>query len=367
MADNNYNPLEPVADAILTASSLFLEMGIKASCNLATLIYKAIGQISNYLLEDNKTYNNYNYETEVATTNNMFNLQDKVRECNSDKISYLQTKEYSFMELESVNFQGLPSREKYNSNKAPNNLFSTLEACIGVNEHGKIQKIDFYKEGSLLVAGMSRWGKTSLILSMFTSLVETYPKEYLRIVLADFKGIDLVHLSKSNNVISCVENIEGFNKMLDWVEEQIEKRKEYFQENKIQNIKAWNTKFNNIMQPVVIIIDEIAVMLNSFNDKKNADNMRNRLARIISISMGYGIYWVVCTQELSRETLGKMKNNFGQRIGFKTADKDATDLIIKGAELENIKFPGRAKIETSQGITEFQSYYIELDEVLKRI
>ena len=362
---DGYNPLEPVADAVLVAASLFLELGIKSICNLTILTSKTIGQIANYLFEDNPKYESFNCETEVATTNNLFNLQDKVKECSN--INYLPTKEYSFMELENVSFEGLPSRTSYTSNKAPKNLFSTLEACIGVNEHGKIQKIDFYKEGSLLVAGMSRWGKTSLILSMFASLVETYPKEYLRIVLADFKGIDLVHLSKSNNVISCVENIEGFNKMLDWVEEQIEKRKEYFQENKIQNIKAWNTKFNNIMQPVVIIIDEIAVMLNSFNDKKNADNMRNRLARIISISMGYGIYWVVCTQELSRETLGKMKNNFGQRIGFKTADKDATDLIIKGAELENIKFPGRAKIETSQGITEFQSYYIELEEVLKRI
>ena len=362
---DDYNPLEPVADAVLVTASLFLELGIKSICNLTILTSKAIGQIINYLFENKPKYESFNYETEVATTNNLFNLQDKVKECSN--INYLPTKEYSFMELENVNFEGLPSRANYTSNKPPKNLFSTLEAYVGVNEHGKIQKIDFYKEGSLLVAGMSRWGKTSLILSMFTSLVETYPKEYLRIVLADFKGIDLVHLSKSNNVISCVENIEGFNKMLDWVEEQIEKRKKYFQENKIQNIKAWNTKFNNIMQPVVIIIDEIAVMLNSFNDKKNADNMRNRLARIISISMGYGIYWVVCTQELSRETLGKMKNNFGQRIGFKTADKDATDLIIKGAELENIKFPGRAKIETSQGITEFQSYYIELEEVLKRI
>ena len=362
---DGYNPLEPVADAVLVATSLFLELGVKSICNLTILTSKAIGQIVNYLFEDKPKYESFNYETEVATTNNLFNLQDKVKECTN--INYLPTKEYSFMELENVNFEGLPSRANYTSNKPPKNLFSTLEAYVGVNEHGKIQKIDFYKEGSLLVAGMSRWGKTSLILSMFTSLVETYPKEYLRIVLADFKGIDLVHLSKSNNVISCVENIEGFNKMLDWVEEQISKRKEYFQESKIQNIKAWNTKFNNIMQPVVIIIDEIAVMLNSFNDKKNADNMRNRLARIISISMGYGIYWVVCTQELSRETLGKMKNNFGQRIGFHTADKDATDLIIKGAELENIKFPGRAKIETSQGITEFQSYYIELEEVLKRI
>ena len=362
---DGYNPLEPVADAVLVATSLFLELGIKSICNLTILTSKAIGQIVNYLFEDKPKYESFNYETEVATTNNLFNLQDKVKECTN--INYLPTKEYSFMELENVNFEGLPSRANYTSNKPPKNLFSTLEAYVGVNEHGKIQKIDFYKEGSLLVAGMSRWGKTSLILSMFTSLVETYPKEYLRIVLADFKGIDLVHLSKSNNVISCVENIEGFNKMLDWVEEQISKRKEYFQESKIQNIKAWNTKFNNIMQPVVIIIDEIAVMFNSFNDKKYADNMRNRLARIISISMGYGIYWVVCTQELSRETLGKMKNNFGQRIGFHTADKDATDLIIKGAELENIKFPGRAKIETSQGITEFQSYYIELEEVLKRI
>lgn len=362
---DGYNPLEPVADAVLVAASLFLELGVKSICNLTILTSKAVGQIANYLFEDKSKYESFNYETEVATTNNLFNLQDKVKECSN--INYLPTKEYSFMELENVNFEGLPSRTNYTSNKPPKNLFSTLEAYVGVNEHGKIQKVDFYTEGSLLVAGMSRWGKTSFILSMFTSLVENYPKEYLSIVLVDFKGIDLVHLNKSKNVFSSVDNIESFNKVLAWVEERMEERKKCFREAKIQNIKDWNKKSKNIMPPILIIVDEIAVMLNSFKDKKNADEMRNRLSKIISISMGYGIYWVVCTQELSRETLGKMKNNFGQRVGFHTADKDATDLIIKGSELENIKHQGRAKIETSQGITEFQSYFIELDSVLKRI
>ena len=95
---DGYNPLEPVADAVLVATSLFLELGIKSICNLTILTSKAIGQIANYLFEDKPKYESFNYETEVATTNNLFNLQDKVKECSN--INYLPTKEYSFMELE---------------------------------------------------------------------------------------------------------------------------------------------------------------------------------------------------------------------------------------------------------------------------
>ena len=97
---DGYNPLEPVADAVLVATSLFLELGIKSICNLTILTSKTIGQIANYLFEDNPKHKSFNYETEVATTNNLFNLQDKVKKCSN--INYLPTKEYSFMELENV-------------------------------------------------------------------------------------------------------------------------------------------------------------------------------------------------------------------------------------------------------------------------
>ena len=62
-----------------------------------------------------------------------------------------------------------------------------------------------------------------------------------------------------------------------------------------------------------------------------------------------------------------MKNNFCQNIGFHTKDKDATDLIIKDGDLHLIKNKGRAKIETSEGIEEFQSYFIDLKEVDSRL
>ena len=59
---DGYNPLEPVADAVLVAASLFLELGIKSICNLTILTSKTIGQIANYLFEDKPKYESFNYE-----------------------------------------------------------------------------------------------------------------------------------------------------------------------------------------------------------------------------------------------------------------------------------------------------------------
>lgn len=378
MADNkennstSSNPLESTADSLAMCINVFASCGLQLASNIVILGSKAIWQVveltsdvigivfrvvtGNYEYENNY---NENYLLEVANTK-----ENKLLNINKNKIEEYRTNaiDVEYLPLDPLIFSELPTKVKYKSKYGDTE--NTLKCYVGVTGYNKPLCIDFYEYGSLLTGGMSRWGKTSLILSMLTSLMERYNHNYLRIILVDYKMVDLTYLDEYEHVMNkCIVDNIKFYQMLDWVENQIKIRSEEFRPYKIQNIQNYNKRVKGAkMQPIIIVIDELAKLFNDLDETK-AKSLRKRISSVLSVSMAFGIYWVVSTQELSRETLGKMKNNFGQRIGFKTADSDATDLIIKGAELHEIKFPGRAKLETSEGITEFQSYFIELEEV----
>lgn len=377
-SNNETNPLESVADSLLMTITTLSNLSLQITCNVAILgckvIWKGVELVTDvsdifyrlatgtYEYEEKGNYYLNESNLEVATTkNSLFSInKDKIKEYKTNAI------DVEYVPVDPLFFTEMPTMVKYKSNNTDNE--NTLKAFVGVGTKNKQVCVDIFENGSLLVGGMSRWGKTSFIYSFLTSLMERYSSNYLRIVLVDYKMVDLTFIDEYKHILSdCITCNSRFVDMLNWVDEQINKRREEFRKHKIQNIKAYNKKFKkNKMQPVIIVIDEISVLFLNM-EKKKADELRAKINSLLSISMGFGIYWIVCTQELSRETLGKMKNNFGQTVGFHTKDEEATNLIIRGGDLHLIENVGRAKLETSKGIEEFQSYFIELEELEARL
>ena len=78
----------------------------------------------------------------------------------------------------------------------------------------------------------------------------------------------------------------------------------------------------------------------------------------------YGVYFVLCLQDATKDTIGKCKMNCPQVIGLRTNDEtDSTTIIGKNQDLQDIKEDGRCKVKNKKGITEVQSMYIDEDEI----
>lgn len=366
MSDNK-NALEPLADGIVEGINVLGTVAVQASVNIIALSFKGISELVK-LIVDVGTIGYQcatgTYEYEVATTDEREKLKS-ITDIEYKKVEY-EYKPIQTKYLELGNFDcGLKEFVKFERHKDIES--NTLKCFIGENEHGKSQELDLFKDGSLLIGGASQWGKTSLIRSILLSFMDRYDPNYLRMVLVDFKEVDLVRIDKYKHVISdCITDVNKLNNLLTWCENECKTRAEIFRKNDVSNIQDFNKLSEVNMQPVIIIIDEIAQVL--VGDKKETDKIKGRIFKLVSKSMAFGVYWIVCTQELSRDTLGKMKINFTQSIGLKCADKIASDMIIKDGNLEDIKIKGRAKIENSNGITEFQSYWTtkeDFERILK--
>ncbi|WP_250674411.1 FtsK/SpoIIIE domain-containing protein (plasmid) [Paraclostridium ghonii] len=363
------NALEPLADGLVEGINLLGTVAIQASVNVIALSSKGISELIKLVVDvTNIGYQcaTGTYDYEVATTDEAEKTKLKsITDIEYKKIDYeykpIQTK---YLELSSFDC-GLKEFVKFKRNNEVED--NSLKCFIGENENGKTQELDLFKDGSLLIGGASRFGKTSLIYSILLSFMDRYDPNYLRMVLVDFKEVDLVRLDKYKHIISnCITDVNKLNNLLTWCENECKNRAEKFRENDVSNIQDFNKISEIKMQPIIVVIDEIAQVL--IGDKKQTDKIKDRIFKLVSKSMCFGVYWIVCTQELSRETLGRMKINFTQSIGLKCADKIASDMIIKDGNLEDIKIKGRAKIENSEGITEFQSYWTtkeDFERILK--
>lgn len=368
MSDNR-NALEPLADGVVEGINVLGSVAIQATVNIVALTFKGVSELAK-LISD-VTVIGYqcatgSYEYEATTTEEVDKSKlNRITDLEYKKIEYdYKPIQVEYLKMEEFG-EGIKDFVKFESNKVagPN----SLSCCIGINEHGKRQMLDLYKDGSLLIGGASRWGKTSLIYSILLSFMERYEPEHLRIALVDFKEVDLVMIDKYKHVMSnCITDTDKFNSLLSWCEDECKRRVEKFRELGVSNIKEFNEKSNIKIPPILIVIDELAQV--TVGVKKGCENVKDRIFKLVSKSMAFGVYWIVCTQELSRETLGKMKINFTQSIGLKCIDKVASDLIIKNGDLEDIKVKGRAKIDNSEGITEFQSYWTtkeDFERILK--
>ena len=371
MSDNK-NALEPLADSLANSINLIGTVAVQASTNIILFSVKGISELVK-LIVDVGTIGYQcatgTYEYEVATDEDVLNDHKgalrSVTDIEYKKVDYeykpTQTK---YLELGSFDC-GLKDFVKFKRhNEVEDN---SLKCFIGENEYGKAQELDLFKDGSLLIGGASQWGKTSLICSILLSFMDRYDPQYLRIVLVDFKEVDLVRIDKYKHIISeCITDVNKLNNLLTWCENECKSRAEIFRNNDVSNLKDFNKMSEVKMQPVIIVIDELAQV--TVGNKKESDVIKDRIFKLVSKSMAFGVYWIICTQELSRNTLGNMKVNFTQSIGLKCADKVASDLIIKDGNLEDIKIKGRAKIENSNGITEFQSYWTtkeDFERILK--
>lgn len=366
-SNNETNPLEGVADGLLASISIISQCSLQLASNLVILGAKATWGVIELVADCTSIVyrvatGKYEYEKQdyyIGESNFSGSL------CRSDNSNVIENEykpaaiDVDYIPVEPFGSCEIPNICKFIENNADN--CNTLKAFIGIGENNKQQCVDFFKDGSLLIGGASRWGKTSCLYSILLSLMTRYDCRYLRIVLVDFKEVDLVRLDKYPHVLGdCITDTDRFNSMLAWVEVECKKRAKLLRELDVNNIQDYNNVSSSKLQPVLIVIDEIAQVL--VGEKKVTDKIKDRMHKLISKSMAFGVYWIVCTQELSRDTLGKMKINFTQSIGLKCVDKVASDLVIKDGNLEDIKVKGRAKIDNSDGISEFQNYMVEMDD-----
>ena len=236
-----------------------------------------------------------------------------------------------------------------------------VKACIGYDLEGNLKIFDML-EGNTLVGGTARWGKSNFLNTFATSIMKSYTPNEVYFFGCDFKKADIYYFRRYKHFMNVSINKQEFLSQLNTLDKIMKSRAEILDEANCRNVISYNKKHDKKMSYVIFIIDELVQLT------KDAE-CRNKLHQVMSISSSYGIYFILASQDCTKETVGKCKMNCSQIVGFHTFDEtDSNTLIGKDHNLQDITIRGRCKIKNSEGVIETQVMYLdedEMEEILK--
>lgn len=231
-----------------------------------------------------------------------------------------------------------------------------IKACIGYDIEGNLKNFDML-EGHTMVGGASRWGKSSFLNVFITNTTKTYTRNEVCFLGCDYKKADVYYFRNYNNFLGMSTNKKEFMDQMKWLEKEMSKRADILDEANCRNVINYNKKHDTKISYIIVVIDELVQVV---SDK----DCKDKLHLIMSKCASYGIYFLLATQDCTKETIGRCKMNCSQIVGFHTFDQTDSDTLIgKGYDLQDINVKGRCKIKNSEGIVETQIFYLEEDEI----
>ena len=231
-----------------------------------------------------------------------------------------------------------------------------LKANIGYTLDGNLKAFDIL-EGHTMVGGASRWGKSSFLNVFITNIMLTYTPNEVIFAGCDFKKSDIYYFRKYKHFKGMSTDKKSFMNQLDRLDKVIKERSNILDKANCRNVINYNKKHDKKMSYIIFVIDELIQVV---SDKES----RERLHTFMSKCASYGIYFILASQDCTKEVIGRCKMNCSQIIGFHTFDQTDSDTLIgKNNNLQDITIKGRCKIKNSEGISEVQIFYLEEDEI----
>ena len=227
-----------------------------------------------------------------------------------------------------------------------------LEKCKGWEIPLGMSRDKFLKHdmelGHMVVAGLTRGGKTVFLKSLITSLIARKPED-AQFALIDLKGgLAFARFKDCSQVKYMAYDAESAQEVLQQVTNDMKRRWHEFRSKGYEDIGEAGIK-----ERIFVIVDEGAEISSQGykgTDKELRVDCERSLSEIARLGAGLGYRLIYATQYPTADVLPRqVKQNSPTRICFRVATDTASDVVLDqvGAEkLPDIK--GRAMVVRNQ-------------------
>lgn len=185
--------------------------------------------------------------------------------------------------------------------------------------------VDFSSVPHMLIVAPSGSGKTYLL----TYILGQIAKKSVKLILADFKGIDFIEFNDCRNYYKHNSVGEAVDCVFD----------------ELQNRMA-NASVNSEYEPIYLCIDEWSGFLSSLAVKKEQDNYKQKLANILMLGRGANIFIIMLLQRAD-STYITGRDNFGNVVGLGTLSKESIAMVFNdNKEMIEPKSRGKGYLQT---------------------
>lgn len=218
---------------------------------------------------------------------------------------------------------------------------SSLEARIGINEHGETIALDLHEHfhgPHGLIAGMTGSGKSEWIMTLILSLAVSYSPSQLSFVLIDYKGGGMSQaFSKLPHVAGVMTNLDNDQiiRSIQGIQSELTRRQKIFKtmqetcQKHVMHIDQYQQLYKEgiVSQPlshILIIADEFAEL------KQQQPQFMEDLKKISRIGRSLGIHLLLATQKPSGIVDDQIWSNARFHVCLKVADRmDSVEMLKK--------------------------------------
>lgn len=222
---------------------------------------------------------------------------------------------------------------------------------------------DFEGLQILVVAGMTRYGKTVFLKNIITTLVCNKP-DSVKFTLIDLKGgLAFSRFKNLSQVNYVARNMNETLKALETIHTEVLERQKEFESKGYEDIGEAGMKERHF-----IIVDEGAEIA-GFTDKESRDRCTYLIGEIARIGAGLGYRMVFATQYPTADVFPRqVKANTSAALCFKLKNGTQSTVVLDraGAEDLPVGLRGRAIYQTDEEII-VQTPFISNEQITSHI
>lgn len=251
-----------------------------------------------------------------------------------------------------------------------------LPIPLGQTHIGDNVAIDLAEQPHILIGGSTGGGKSILESSIIAALSLQKSSKELEMYLVDTKRLDLTLFEGLANVKEVVRTAKEWYVTSSFLYSEVQRRQLVLEKFGCRNLAEYNEKIEPKMPYIILVIDELADLIEkdkiqAEEDARNEEyhddiSVMKAIQRIIQVSRASGIHIIACTQRTSAVIVSpEVKANFPTRIGLKCASEKDSVIIIGQKGCERLLGKGDMLVQhaDSEVTNRFHGPFVRIEDI----
>ncbi len=240
-----------------------------------------------------------------------------------------------------------------------------LPFVAGVEPSGDALATDLRDGPHMLVGGTTGSGKTVFLYSLLACILETQDLDDVQMAIIDPKLTNFMFFRDLPNLVTddIITEAEAAYDLFDrLVNEEIPRRKEILEESASVDIVDHNSRADEPLSPILVVVDEYADLLDAAED--DAEQIETNVRRIAQIARSVGIHLVIATQRPSANIINTdLRSNLDMRAAFRVPSDSDSRVILDENGAEGLGGDGDMLFKEGNHITRLQGTLVEPDDL----
>ena len=275
----------------------------------------------------------------------------------------IEGKDLIGVEVENAARAIVPLRRMFTAQREGEPDAQYVEAGLGVDPEYRPQFRTFNSMPHLLVGGTTGSGKSVFLNALIMGLLYRYAPTEVRLVLIDFKRVELGVYNGLPHVVGghAIDEYEDALRAMELLDEEMERRYTLLSAAGARNLAEYNEGHEDKVPQILVIIDEYADIASS-TYAKQFDRLVQRLAQK---ARACGINLIISTQRPSVKVInGIIKANFPSRAAFAVASYIDSMNILDATGAECLLGSGDMLFMSGRHTDRLQAPYVSTEEVI---